>query len=71
MVPYIRKTFVALVATAKWMVIVNWKTTFDMFFALFEQTRSRTHYHQELRTRLHLARIYTGSSMTKNVTKQG
>ena len=73
---YIRETFVALVATIKRIVIVDWKTTLDMFIALLEKTKSTfmvmgMHYHQELCAQLHLAGIYTVYAMTKEVTKQG
>ena len=71
MVPYIRETFVALVATVKRIVVVDWKVALDIFFALLEKTRSRFHYHQELCTQLHLAGIYTLGAMTRDVTRQG
>ena len=73
---YIRETFVALVATIKRRVIVDWKTTLDMFIALLEKTKSPfmlmgLHYHQELCAQLYLAGIYTVYAMTKEVAKQG
>lgn len=73
MLPYVRETFVALVATAKRIVIVDWKTTLDMFFALLRRANSTFmyRYHQELYAQLHLAGIYTVYAMTEDVTKQG
>ena len=71
MVPYIRETFVALVARAKWIVIVDWSTTLGMFFTLLEKTRSRFHYHQELYAQFYLAGIFVPRAMAKEVTKQG
>ena len=71
MVPYIRETFVALVAMATRMVVVDWKVTLDIFFALLENTRSRFHYHQELCAQFRLAGIYTMYPMTRDVTRQG
>jgi hypothetical protein len=77
-VHYIRETFVALVATIKRRVIVDWETTLSMFIALLETTKSpfgplgmRFHYHQELCARLHLAGIHTVFAMTKDVAKKG
>lgn len=75
-VHYIRETFVALVATIKRIVIVDWKTTLDMFFALLEKTKSSImnmalHYHQDLCAQLYLAGIHTVYALTKEVTKQG
>ena len=71
MAPYVQETFVALVAMTKRIAIVDWKTTLDTFFALLEKTRSGLLYHQDLCVQLHLAGIYTVSTMTKDVTKQG
>ena len=73
---YVRESFVALVATIKRRVIVDWKTTLDMFIALLEKTKSPFmlkgfHYHQELCAQLHLAGIYTAYAMTKEVAKKG
>jgi hypothetical protein len=75
-VHYVRETFVALVATVKRVVVVDWKTTLDMFFDLLEKTKSSfmlmgLHYHQDLCAQLHLAGIYTVSAMTTEVTKRG
>jgi hypothetical protein len=75
---YIRETFLALVATVKRKVIVDWETTLRMFIVLLEATKSsssplgkRFHYHQELCAQLHLAGMFTVSAMTKDVAKQG
>jgi len=73
---YIRETFVALVATVKRRVVVDWKTTMDMFIALLEKTKSPfmlmgLHYHQELCAQLYLAGVYTVYAMAKEVAKQG
>ena len=75
-VPYVRETFVALVATIKRIVIVDWKATLDMFFTLLENTESTfmlmgLHYHQDLCAQFHLAGIYTVDVMRKGVVKQG
>ena len=75
-VPYVRETFVALVATIKRIVIVDWKATLDMFFTLLENTESTfmlmgLHYHQDLCAQFHLAGIYTVDVMRKGVAKQG
>jgi hypothetical protein len=77
-VHYVRETFVAFVTTIKRTVIVDWKTTLDMFFALLETTNSpfapmsmRLYYYQELCARFHLAGIYTVYAMTKDVAKKG
>jgi len=75
-VHYTRETFVALVVTIKRVVVVDWKTTLDIFFALLENTKSSfmdmaSHYHQELCAQLYLAGIYTVGSMTVDVAKQG
>ena len=75
-VHYIRETFVALVATIKGIVVVDWETTLGMFFDLLENTKSSfmlmaSHYHQELCAQFYLAGIYTVGSMTVDVTKQG
>jgi hypothetical protein len=73
---YTRETFVALVAIIRRRVIVDWKTTLDMFIALLEETKSSfmlrgLHYHQELWTQFHLAGIYTAHAMTTEVAKKG
>ena len=73
---YIRETFVALVATIKRVVIVDWKTTFGMFIALLEKTKTPfmlmgLHYHQELCAQLHLSGIHTVYAMTLEVAKRG
>ena len=73
---YIRETFVAFVATIKRRVVVDWKTTLDMFTSLLEETKSPfmlrgLHYHQELYAQFHLAGIYTVYAMTKEVAKEG
>ena len=71
MVPYVRETFVALVAMATRIVVVDWKVTLDIFFGLLVKTRSSFHYHQELCAQLHLSGIYTTSAMTRDATRQG
>ena len=73
---YIRETFVALVATIKRRVVVDWKTTMDIFITLLEETKSSfmlmgSHYHQELCAQLYLAGVYTVGVMTGEVSKQG
>jgi hypothetical protein len=73
---YTRETFVALVATIKRRVMVDWKITLDAFIALLEETKSPfvlrgLHYHQELWAQFHLAGIYTAHAMTTEVAKQG
>ena len=75
-IPYIRETFVALVATIKRIVVADWEATLDMFFTLLENTKSTfmlmgLHYHQDLCAQLYLAGIYTVSGMTVDVAKQG
>ena len=75
-VHYTRETFVALLATIKRIVVVDWKTTLDMFFALLETTKSNFmltgfHYHQELCAQLYLAGIYTVHAIVKDVDKEG
>ena len=75
-VPYVRETFVALVATIKRFAIVDWKTTLDTFFPLLESTESTfmlmgVHYHQDLCAQLHLSGIYTVNAMTSEIDKQG
>jgi hypothetical protein len=75
---YIRETFVALVATIKRVVVVDWDTTLDTFFVLLETTKSSfmvmgmgLDYHQELCAQVHLAGIHTVGAMKKDVAKQG
>lgn len=75
-VPYVRETFVALVATIKRVAVVDWEATFDIFFMLLENTKSTfmmmgLHYHQDLCTQLHLAGIYTVSAMMRDIAKKG
>ena len=75
-VPYVRETFVALVATIRRIVVADWEATLDMFFTLLENTKSTfmlmgLHYHQDLCTQLHLAGIYTVSAMAGVVVRQG
>jgi len=71
MAPYVRETFVALVAMTKRIVIADWETTLDVFFMLLEKVRSGILYHQDLCAQLHLAGIYTAFAMSKDVAKQG
>ena len=71
MAPYVRETFVALVAMTKRIAIVDWETTLDIFFALLKKAGSGTLYYQDLCAQFHLAGIYTASAMTKGVTKEG
>ena len=75
-VPYVRETFVALVATIKRFVMVDWKAVLDIFFPLLENTKSTfmlmgLHYHQDLCAQLHLAGIYTVDAMIRRVANQG
>ena len=71
MVPYVRETFVALVAMTKGIVVADWETTLDVFFTLLKKARSGVIYYQDLCAQLHLAGIYTASVMKKDVAKRG
>ena len=75
-IPYVRETFVALVAMVKRIAIVDWKATLDLFFGVLVNTESipiikGLYHHQELCAQLHLAGIYTAHAMTKDVIKEG
>ena len=75
-IPYVRETFAALVATIKRIAIVDWEATLDLFFGTLTNTESipilmGLYYHEDLCTQFHLAGIYTAYAMKKEVVKQG